>query len=294
MTAKKHRKILVTGATGRQGGAVVKALMEHGHRIRIMTRTPEKAISRKSPNVEVVRGDFRDPESLEKALAGVDGAFVMSTPYEEGTEAEAAQGKAMVDACAVKITGHVVYSSISCADRNTGIPHFDSKYRIEEHLKRSGLDYTIVRPVWFMENFASPRYLPSIERGVLSTPLHPKRILRMVSVADIGRIVAHAFTDPSRYKGRELDVAGDEMDMDRIARELSLVRYRRIRYDHIPEAYAEEAVGRDEALMFQWLNEHGWDVDAIYTRNRFEYYGVPLTSFRQYLGQSPILIRDVA
>ena len=294
MATEKRKKILVTGATGQQGGAVMTALLGHGHRVRVMTRTPEKAKIMKNPGVEVVRGDFRDPESLKKALTSVDGAFVVGTPCEEGPKAEAAQGKAMIDACAGKKIGHVVYSSVACAGRNTGIPHFDSKNEVEEHLKKTGLAYTIVRPVWFMENFASPRYLPSIEKGVLSTPLHPERILRMVSVADIGRIVAHAFTNPSRYLGRELDVAGDEMDMDRVVRELSHVRYRRIRYDHIPEVYAEEAVGHDMALMFQWLNEHGWDVDAIYTRNLFEYYGVPLTSFRQYLGKSPLVIRDVA
>jgi len=294
MSKGQHKKILVTGATGQQGGAVMTSLLEHGHRVRVMTRTPEKANSMEGPNVEVARGDFRDPESLKKALSGVDGAFVMGTPYEEGPRAEAAQGKAMIDACAEKKIGHVVYSSVCCAESNTGIPHFDSKNEVEEHLKQSGLACTIVRPVWFMENFASPWYLPSIEKGILSTPLHPRRILRMVSVADIGRIVAHAFTDPSRYMGREFDIAGDEMDMDRIVRELSLVRYRRIRYVHIPGAYAEEAVGHDLALMFQWFNEHGWDVDAIYTRNLFEYYGVPLTSFRQYLGQSPLLIKEVA
>ncbi len=294
MSQGKQKKILVTGATGQQGGAVMTSLLDQGDRVRIMTRNPDKAKSMQGPGVEVVKGDFRDPGSLTTAVTGVDGAFVMGTPYEEGPGAETAQGKAMVDACAAKKIGHVVYSSVCCAGSSTGIPHFDSKYEVEKHLKRSGLAYTIVRPVWFMENFASPRYRPSIEKGVLSTPLHPRRILRMVSVGDIGRIVAHAFTNPSRTMGREFDVAGDEMDMERIVRELSLIRYRRIRYDHIPEAYAEEAVGHEEALMFQWFNEHGWDVDAIYTRNLFEYYGIPLTSFRQYLGRSPLRIADVA
>ncbi len=294
MAEAKQKKILVTGATGQQGGAAVPNLLANGHRLRVMTRSPEKAKSIRSPDVEVVQGDFQDKESLRKALDGMYGAFVMGTPYEKGPEAEVADGKAMIDVCKEKDISHVVYSSVGCADKKTGIPHFDSKYKIEEHLKKSGIPYTILRPVWFMENFASPWYRPSIEKGIVSSPLHPKRPLQMISVADIGKIVADAFTNPSRYLGRALDIAGDEMAMERIIREISRVLLRTIRYDHIPESRAGEVVGRDWALMFQWFNEHGYDVDIGGTRNRFEYYGIALTSFRQYLGQTRLGIEQVA
>ncbi len=290
----KRKKILVTGATGQQGGAAVPALLAHGHDVRVMTRDPDKAKGMWKSNVEVVRGDFRDRDSLKKALDGMDGAFVMGTPYEEGPGAEVSQGKAMVDACKQKGIGHVVYTSVSSADKKTGIPHFESKYEVEKHLKKTGLRCTILRPVWFMENFASPWYRPSIEKGVLSTPLRPDRPLQMVSVADIGLIVADAFTNPSRYVGKEIDIAGDEMTMGRIVKEISGVLFRTIRYDHIPEARAEETLGADLALMFRWFNEHGYDVDVGGTRNRFEYYGIPLDSFRQYLGKSRLGIGEAA
>jgi uncharacterized protein YbjT (DUF2867 family) len=293
MAKGKNKKILVTGATGQQGGAAVPGLLEHGHHVRIMTRNPEKMKSIRNPNIAVVQGDFRNRESLKKALSGVDGAFVMGTPYEEGPKAEVNQGKAIIDACVEEDIGHVVYSSVCCADKKTGIPHFDSKYEVEKHLKKTGIPYTILRPVWFMENFASPWYLPSIEKGILSTPLHPRRQLQMVSVADIGKIVADAFTNPSRYLGKEFDIAGDEMNMERIVKEISNVLFRRIEYVHIPESRAEETLGEDWALMFKWFNDHGYDVDVEGTRNRFEYYGIPLTSFRQYLGATRLGI-DVA
>lgn len=286
MGGAKRKKILVTGATGQQGGAAVPGLLAHGHIVRVMTRDSEKAKRLWKSNVEVVHGDFGDRDSLEKALDGMDGAFVMGTPYEEGPEVEVAHGKAMIDACEKKGIGHVVYSSVSGANRKTGIPHFESKYEVEKHLKKTGLIYTILRPVWFMENFASPWYRPSIEKGVLSTPLRPDRPLQMVSVADIGLIVADALTNPSLYVGKEIDVAADEMTMDRIVKEISGVLLRAIRYDHIPEARAEETLGLDLALMFQWINEHGYDVDIGGTRNRFEYYGISLDSFRQYLGRT--------
>ncbi len=294
MAKGTDRKILVTGATGQQGGAAVPGLLAKGYRLRVMTRSPEKMRGIRRPDVEVVRGDFRDRESLGRALDGVSGAFVMGTPYEKGAEAEVTEGKAMIDACKTKGISHVVYSSVCCANRETGIPHFDSKYRVEEYLKKSGLPYTILRPVWFMENFASPWYRPSIEKGILSTPLHPRRPLQMISVADVGKIVAEAFAEPSRYRGREFDIAGDEMPMERIVKEISRVLFHTIRYDHIPESRAEEVVGRDWALMFQWFNEHGYDVDVLATRMRFEYYGVPLASFRQYLGRTRLGIELAA
>ncbi|MDH3383986.1 MAG: NmrA family NAD(P)-binding protein, partial [Deltaproteobacteria bacterium] len=110
MAEGKQKKILVTGATGQQGGAAVPNLLANGHRLRVMTRSPEKAKSIRSPNVEVVQGDFQDKESLKKALDGMYGAFVMGTPYEKGPEAEVTEGKAMIDACAEKGISHVVYS----------------------------------------------------------------------------------------------------------------------------------------------------------------------------------------
>jgi hypothetical protein len=106
--------------------------------------------------------------------------------------------------------------------------------------------------------------------------------------------VADAFTNSSRYIGQEIDIAADEMNMENIVKEISRVLYRTLRYDHIPESRAEETVGPDWALMFQWFNEHGYDVDIGGTRNRFEYYGVPLDSFRQYLGKTRLGIEEAA
>jgi uncharacterized protein YbjT (DUF2867 family) len=285
------RQILVTGATGTQGGAVCSSLLAAGQRIRVLARDPEKARGIAGSGVEAVQGDFRDPRSMRKALAGVDSAFVMGTPYEEGPDAEVNQGKAMIDACADTGIGHVVYSSVCCANKRTGIPHFESKFRIEQHLKQSGLPCTILRPVWFMENFASPWYLPSIEQGFLSSPLRPDRPLQMVSVADIGKFAAAAFTQPSRYVGQEIDLAGDELTMEKIAREISRVLSRPIRYEPIPEDRAEQAVGHDWALMFRWFNEHGYDVDIETLRSRFE---IPLTPFRRYLEQTRLAARKAA
>jgi uncharacterized protein YbjT (DUF2867 family) len=294
MSATGTKKILVTGGTGRQGGAAATNLASLGHNVRIMTRHPEKAKELQGPNVEVVQGDFRKAQSLLSALEGVDGVFLMGTPYEEGPEAETAQGKAMIDACVKKDIGHVMYSSVCCANKRTGIPHFDSKYAVEEHLKNAGLSYTILRPVWFMENFASEWYRPSIEKGVLSTPLAADRPLQMVSVADIGRIVAEVFTKPMKFVGREIDLAADQLTMEQVVVEMSRVLGSPVKYERIPESGAEKAVGNDLALMFRWFNERGYDVDLWVSQERFRRFQIPLTSFRAYLENTRLGIGHAA
>ncbi len=285
------RWMVVTGATGNQGGAAILHLREAGLRLRLLTRHPEKLRHLQGPDVEVVQGDFGDKDSLLKAFTGAGGAFIMGTPYGVGPEAETSHGKTAIDACREKGVGHVVYSSVGSANRRTGIPHFDSKYLVEEHLKRSGLPYTILRPVWFMENFASPWFLPSIEKGLLSMPLDPARPLQMIATDDIGRFVAAAITRPSLFIGREIDIAGDELSMDQVLAEIARVLSRKVRYERIPEERAEYAVGRDWALMFQWFNEHGYTVDIPAIR---ALYGIPLTTFWQYLERTRLAGKKAA
>ena len=294
MSGTSTKRILVTGGTGRQGGAAIQSLTSLGHSVRIMTRSPEKAKGLKGPNVEVVQGDFRKPESLLSALEGMDGVFLMGTPYEEGPEAETAQGEAAIDACVKQDIGHVLYSSVCCASKRTGVPHFDSKYAVEEHLREAGLSFTILRPVWFMENFASEGYRTSIEKGVLSTPLSANHPLQMVSVADIGRMVAEVFTKPLKFVGREIDLAADELTMGQVVEEVSRVLRFPVQYEQIPDSGAEKAMGRDLALMFRWFNEHGYDADLWTSQERFRRLQIPPTSFRAYLEKSHLGIGQAA
>ncbi len=285
MAEAGNKRILITGGLDLQGGACVPYLSEYGHRVRVLHSDPGRGKGIKDPNVEFVQGDIRKRDSLKKALDGVDGVFLM-TPSSDGPGAEVTHGKGMIDACAGKEIGHIVYSSVCGANKETGVPNFDSKGEIEEHLKECGLSYTILRPVWFMEHFATPWYRPSIEKGVLSTPLSPDRTLQMVSAADIGRIAAEAFTKPMKFLGREIDIAGDQLTMEEIAEEISRVLPRPVRYEQIPGSRAEKAVGSDWLPMFQWLNEHGYDADRWLAKTQFQRFEISLTSFRDYLEDS--------
>ncbi len=284
------RSILVTGATGQQGGAVARCLLEKGQEVRVLTRSPEKVKELARKGAEVVRGDFEDPESLKEAVKGVAGVFLMGTPFEKGTKAEMEQGKAVVLACWKFGTPHLVYSSVCAANRHTGIPHFESKAQVEYYLRQTGQDCTILRPVWFMENFTAPWYYPSIERGVLSTPILPDRKLQMIALGDIGEFASEAFLRPKEFIGEEIDLAGDELTMEEIALQISCATNRRIRYEPIPEEKAEPAVGPDFALMYRWFNREGYNVDIEALKNR---WGIRLNSFSRWLGRS-ILYKKAA
>src|SRR6266853_5500739 len=129
--------VVVTGATGNQGGAVVKNLLERGHEVRAVTRSTESAKARELANagVTLVRASLEDTAALTKALEGATSLFAMTTPFEGGTQAETRQGISAADAA--KAAGvHLVFTSVGSANRQTGVPHFDSKYEVERHIAK--------------------------------------------------------------------------------------------------------------------------------------------------------------
>jgi|SRR5215467_4237222 len=137
--ANQTKLILVTGATGQQGGVVAKTLLSKGQKIRVMTRKPEKAAALAKAGAEVVKGDLTNEPDLRAALRGIHGVFAMSTPFEAGMEAEVRQGVMLADAAKQAGVAHYVYTSVGSAHRHTGIPHFESKWEVEQHIAKLGL-----------------------------------------------------------------------------------------------------------------------------------------------------------
>lgn len=270
--------ILVTGATGQQGGAVARALLAKGQKIRVMTRNPDKASALAKAGAEVVKGDLTNPGDLQAALRGVHGVFAMSTPFEAGMDAEVRQGIEMADAAKRASVAHYVYTSVGSAHRNTGIPHFDSKWKVEQHIKKIGLPATILRPVWFMENFTTFAK-PSAE-GVLSLPMKPGRKLAMVALKDIGEFGASAFVRPNDFLGQAIDLAGDDLTMAEVAAQLSRTMSRPIRFQEFPLEQAEAAMGHDLAVMFKWFDDVGYAIDMPGLKRQF---GLPLTTFAEWI-----------
>ena len=212
--------ILVTGATGQQGGATLRELMKHGHRVRAMTRNPdgEKGRALAALGADVVTGDLNDEASVRAALDGAWGAYAVQNSWEAGVDGEEQQGKRFAEAAVAAGLKHLVYASVASADRQTGLPHFDNKARIEAKIGNVGLSsYTIVRPVFFMENFLSPWYKPGIDQGKLQVGIKPDTDLQTIAVDDIGRYGRVAFERHAELNGRAVDIAGDELTMPEAA-----------------------------------------------------------------------------
>lgn len=253
--------ILVSGATGSQGGAVARSLQERGFGVQALTRDPEKPQARElaSKGAEVVEGNLDDRASIDRALDGVYGVFSVQQFFEAGYEGEVRQGINLADAAKNAGVSHFVYSSVGSAHRNTGIPHFDSKWEVEEHVRYVGLPYTILRPVFFMDNWEGMR--DQILSGTLPQPLDPDKPLQQVAVEDIGAFTALAFEDPQKWVGREVDLAGDELTMPQVAETFGRVIGREVSYYQVPWDQFREMMGEEMAGMYEWFNEVGYEAD---------------------------------
>ena len=273
------RVILVSGATGQQGGSVARNLLERGFAVRALTRDTEKAAAKELADLgaEVVSGDLEDRASIERVLAGVYGVFSVQQFWEVGVEGEVSQGILLADAAKEAGVEHLVYSSVGSAHRETGIPHFDSKWEVEEHVRASGVPYTVLRPVFFMQNWEMMR--EPVLGGTLPQPLDPDKPFQMIDAEDIGVFAARAFDDPESWIGREVDIAGDELTMPEIAGTFSRVIGRNVDYFQVPWDGFEEQMGEEYTIMYRWFNDYGYEANIAALRD--EYPG--LASFEQYL-----------
>ena len=134
MSGNEAKPVLVTGATGRQGGAVLKHLLERGWPVRALTRRPDSpaALGLAARGVEIAAGDMEDPASLERAMRGVHGVYSVQDFWSSGAEREVRQGYSVADATAATGVAHLVYSSVGGVERNSGIDHWETKWRIEQ------------------------------------------------------------------------------------------------------------------------------------------------------------------
>ncbi|KAF1983284.1 NAD(P)-binding protein [Aulographum hederae CBS 113979] len=233
------KAILITGATGQQGGATINALIESPEAsdftILAVTRNAESAgakkLLEKSQNIKLVQGDLNEPEKLfekakEVANGEVWGVFSVQVPMGSGqtTGTEEAQGKALVDAAIANKVKYFVYTSVDrngdrSLDNPTPIPHFISKHNIEHHLKDKTaggeMEWTVLRPTAFMDNF-----VPGFQGKGFSTcwkvALKGKP-LQLIAVSDIGRIAALCFLSPSTYKSQYISLAGADISWDEAA-----------------------------------------------------------------------------
>ncbi len=264
----KRLAVVVTGATGKQGGAVVKNLLEHGHEVRAVTRSTDSAKARElvDAGVTLVRASLEDTAALTKALEGATSLFAMTTPFEGGPQAETRQGISAADAA--KAAGvHLVFNSAGSANRQTGIPHFDSKYEVEEHIAKIGVRATVLAPVYFMENLYFGK--EQLAKGIYATPLPPTRQLAQVAVADIGAVAVRLLEDPGRFVGKRFDLGGDDLRGNDVVAILSRVTGRPFTYFQVPMDLIRQRMGEDAVKMYEWFDRVGYTIDRDALRREF-------------------------
>jgi len=256
----KSITVLVTGATGNQGGHVARLLLEKGHRVHAFTRNTGSAAAQRLTELgaRVVTGDLSDRASVERAAGGVDAIFAMSTPFEAGMDAEVRQGVTVADAA--KVTGkYLVYTSVGSANKHTGIPHFDSKWKVEQHIAKIGVQAAIIGPVYFMEN-AIAYGKEQLKEGVYASPLRPDRKLAQVALDDVASFAALAIENKERFTGTRVDLVSDDLTGTQATEILSRVIGKRFTYFQIPMENIRRT-SADLTMMYEWFERVGYNID---------------------------------
>jgi uncharacterized protein YbjT (DUF2867 family) len=264
-------KVLVTGATGQQGGAVMRQLLDRGHHVVALVRDRNAARARAlmKPGVTLAEGDFNDVVSLESAMRGVDAVYAMATPFGEGgLDAEVQHGMNLADAAKRTGVRHFVYSSVAGASETTGIPHFDTKHQVERYLRDRELPFTILGPTYFMENFTQPPLRDALANGQLPLGLPQTRGLQMVALEDLAAFALLVLEDPERFILQRIEVASDEVTGQQAAALLSMVSGHRIHFEQVPMEQLEQQ-SDDLAAMFKWFDTEGYHADILTLRKDY-------------------------
>ncbi|WP_344591738.1 NmrA/HSCARG family protein [Actinomadura vinacea] len=290
--------VLVTGATGRQGGATARALIAAGVPVRALVRDPstDRAKAVGALGAELVAGDLHDRDSVTRAADGARAVFSVQMPAmtAEGFdhEGETTQGVNLIEGAKAAGVPQFVHTSVSGAGRHTEVPgwadhwaaivpNLDAKAAIQDRLRESGFPHwTLLKPGFFMENF-----LPSmaflfprgIEGGLVSV-LNPETRLSLAAVCDIGTTAAAAITAPERFDGVELELASDYLSMTEIAEILSRTLGTRLSAPNMTEEEALAAGMPAMGASHEWMNTAGQPARPQYAQD----LGIPLTSFENW------------
>ncbi len=272
--------IVVLGATGQQGGAVMRNLqVAQQWRLAALVRNAGTPAARSllAQGVQLRIGDMDDPASLSRAFVGAHGVFSVQ-PTAGGADLEVRQGCAVIDAAKTAQVRHFVYASVGGADRASGVPHFESKWEIETRLKESGLDWSVVRPVFFMENF-SRAISRLVVLALLKRNLSTAKALQMIAVDDVGRWVARAFADRTDHLGLAEEIAGDELTFGEI---LTALKARGLGGALPVPSLLVNRLPSDVRSMFGWFGSAGYRADIARLKTSHE-----LGSFAEWLQSRP-------
>ena len=276
------RGVLVVGATGTQGGAVVRRLLDDDHDFEVygLTREPDSRAARRLADrgARIVRGNLWEPDTLVDAFESVDAVYGMTDYWTAGYDGEITQGINLANAAADAGIDHLVLGSVAGAGGESEVSMIETKGRIERHVERLGLPATVVRPGYFVQNFELRR--EDVFDGTLALPLAPGRRLPLADTVDIGRLVVRALLDPGRFVGETIPLVGERLTLAEMADTFETVLGREIDPVHVPIDVAREQVDDEYARLFEWYNDRTHE-GAIRELDR-TYDFVP-TSLSEYL-----------
>lgn len=288
--------IVVTGATGAQGGAAAKELLAAGFHVRALVRDPTSAVATalSAQGVELVTGDMDNPESLQAAMIGAQGVFSVQIPDSTGTDSERRHGANLVKAAIDAGVSHFVHTSVCEAGRHEQFPRWESgcwsqkywtdKWDVEEMVRHAGFaHWTILKPAFMLDNFAEPkasRMFPHLREGKILTALNPSTAIQVIAADDVGKFARAAFEQPEVFNRKNIDMAAQALTMAEVAEVLTRVTGCTV---------VAQSVSPDEAIaagLFpgwvrsqEWTNEVGYRADIA----ALKAYGIPLLSIEQWL-----------
>ncbi|HEV8281318.1 MAG TPA: NmrA/HSCARG family protein [Candidatus Limnocylindrales bacterium] len=255
--------VVVCGATGRQGGGIARHLLAAGWPVRALSRKPDtpRARALRDAGAEVVGADMADRASLDRAVGGAYGVFNVQNPQIAGFDGEVAQGRNVAEAARAAGVQHVVYGSAGMGT-GTGVPSWDSKVIIADHMRQLGLPITVLRPMAFMELMTDKDFYPQVSVWhVMPKLMGWDRALPWLAADDVGVIGAAAFGDPNRFVGKEIPLAGDVKTLGE-CRQMWTERGNRPRGFPMPVWLFERVAGKDLPTMWRWLREHEVPLDT--------------------------------
>ncbi len=265
------KTVLITGATGQQGGAAIRHMLPKGWHLRALTRnsSSDTALSLARQGVELAQGDLEDLASLERAAHGVYGIYSVQNFWTVGAKREVQQGKNLADVAKKAGVAHFVYSSAGGAERNSGIGHFETKWEVEQYIRQLGLPATMIRPVAFMEDY----YLEQTEIGILQgkfvDPIRADKAYQTIAVDDIGAFIALAFDRPKEFIGQALEIAGSELTNPQAAEVFSRVLGKPVEFEELPLPVLRSVLGEEYYQMYRWFNEEGFKANIAELRRRY-------------------------
>ncbi|PRY59850.1 NmrA family NAD(P)-binding protein [Glycomyces artemisiae] len=288
--------VLVTGATGKQGGATARSLLAAGVPVRALVRDPGTAPARELQTLgaELAVGDLHDRDSIIRAAAGARAVFSVQLPAltADGFDfaGEVAQGVNLIEGALAAGVPQFVHTSVSGAGQHTEVPGWDegrwdymaptlgAKSAVQDRVREAGFPHwTLLKPSFFMENFLpSMAFLfPRGLDGGLVSVLHPHTRVSVVAVDDIGTAAAAALADPERFDRVELELASDFLTMAEIAEALSDALGRRLEAPDMDEREALAAGMPAMGASHQWMNDVSQPARPEFARA----LGLPLTDF---------------